>query len=285
MVTKSEILDIIEIIFFTPALPISLYVCFKHGFSREGGWLLLTLLSTVRLVGAALGIAATQNPSAGLITAALVLSSIGSTFLVAALSAMVNRVETGAQQTRLPPRIRKYIQIIGLVAIILGSIGGSKVASSDPSTQDDGYTYIKAAAILILVLFLATMFILSASILHPRAVKATDRKIFYAAVVASPFVLVRVIYTICAAFDHTSSTFSSRSDSVTAVVVRAIMAIAMEIIAAFIFLIAGILSPKMEKPENRTSEHQLQEQSMLSKPQYGSDTAYHRAADSSPPRY
>lgn len=284
MVTKSEVLDIIEIVFFAPALPISLYVCYKQGFGRDSGWILLTLLSLVRVVGAAIGIAATQNPTSDLITAALVLSSIGSTFLVAAFSGLVNRVETGAQQTRIPPRIRKLLQLVALVAVILGIVGGTKVSSSDPDNQADGYTYIKASAILILIMFLASMLILSASILHMRAVKAGDRKIFYASIIGAPFVLVRVIYTICSAFDHTSTTFSSRSDTTSAVIVRGIMAIAMEIVAAAIFLVAGILSPKMEQPSKLSSEHQLQEQAMIPKPHYESDTSYQRPSGS-PPRY
>lgn len=245
MPTASEVLEIVEIIYFAPALPVSLYVCFRHGFSRETGWIFLSLLCAIRVAGAATAIAANRNSTTGLVTAAFVLASIGSTFLVAALSAIVNRIETGSQQSHLPARVRRYLQIIGLLAIILGSYGGSEVASSDSETQSSGYTYVKVAILLILVQYLASIFILSCSARHIRAVKDSDRKLFFAACAASPLVLIRIIYSTCVAFEPTSTTFSLRSTTVTAVAVRAILAVAMEIVAATVLLLGGMLAPKM----------------------------------------
>lgn len=282
MVTSSEILEIVEIIYFAPAVFVALFVCVRHGFSREAGWLSLAILSVVRAVGAALGIAATKNPSTGLITAALVLSSIGSAVLVAALTGIANRIETGSGLSHLSPKIRKYIQLIGLVAIIMGIVGGTKVADSDPDTRSDGYTFIKVSAVFILVQYLANVYLLSLSAMNMRRIIEADRRLFFAAAASCPFIFIRVVYSLCAAFDPTSSVFSTRSNSVTAVAVRAVMAIAMEIIAASFLLFGGLVAPKMQTGEvkNADAQHEL-----LHQKGYSSDETRYQAPVGPAPRY
>jgi len=250
MVTKSEIVDIVEIVYFGPALVASAFVCVRHGFSRESGWLLLVILSLVRLIGASTGIAATKNPTnSGLIACSLIMSGIGSTLLVAALTGIVNRIDSGSGQSHLTPRMRRMVQLAGLAAVVLGIVGGTKIASSDPNDRSEGYTYTKAAIILVLVQYLATVAILSFSALNMRFILAGDRTLFFCASIAVPFVLVRVIYSICSAFNPTSRTFSQRSDTATAVAIRAVLAIAMEIVAVSLFIYGGIKAPKIAKGE------------------------------------
>lgn len=249
MVTSSEVLDIIEIVYYVPALPVAAYVCFKHGFSREAGWLTLVILSLVRIIGAATGIAAVTDPSTGLITTSLVMSSIGSATLVAALTGVVNRIENGSRQSHLPARTRKLLQLVSIAAIALGAVGASKMSSSNASDRSSGETYMRVAAILILVQFLATVLILAFSAFNMRAIMDGDRKLFALAAAACPFILVRVIYSICSAFNYNSSTFSLRSTTITAIIVRAVMAIAMEIIATTLLIVGGVVSPKIAQGE------------------------------------
>lgn len=259
MVHASGILDIVEIIYFAPALLVSLYVCYKHGFSREAGWLLLSILALVRVLGAAIGLAAEDNPSTGLITASLILGSIGSATLVAAFTGIANRIETGSGQSHLSPRSRKLVQLCGIVSIVMGIIAGTKIGSSNPEEREDSYTYIQVAAVLILVQYVATLVILSFSALNMRFIMACDRTLFFLTVAAAPFVLVRVIYTLCAAFHPTSSTFSIESTTITAVIIRAFLAVAMEIIAVTIFIAGGLLAPKVQQAQTVRSEAQEEE--------------------------
>jgi hypothetical protein len=92
MITSTEGLAIAVIIYYAIALPLSIKICMKHGFGRHAGWLYLLIMPVVRIVGAALTIAATQNPSTGLYTAAGVFSAIGLGPLLLALVGIVKRV-------------------------------------------------------------------------------------------------------------------------------------------------------------------------------------------------
>ena len=257
MVSSGEILDIIELIYFGPALLASAFVCIKHGFSREAGWLLLVGLSLVRIIGASTGIAAQKNPNnSSLIACSLITGSIGPTLLVAALTGIVNRIDSGSGRSPLTPRMRKLVQLVGIAAVVLGVLGGTRIASSNPDTRSSGYTLTKAAIFLVLVQYLATIAILSFSALKMRFILAEDRTLFFCASAAAPFVLVRVIYSLCAAFQPTSSTFGLRSATVTAIVVRGVLGLAMEIIAVTFFILGGILTPKILKGE-RSEEGML----------------------------
>lgn len=254
MFTKSEIVDIIELIYFVPALPLAIYVTYKHGIRREAGWLTLIILALVRIIGASTGIAAVQTGSINLYICYYVTSNIGSTLLVASLTGLVNRVYSGTGKIFLPPRITRFLNLISLAAIILSSIGGSDVTSSNTGTQHTGHSLTKVAVILILVQYLATMAIAGFTAMHSRYINTGDRRLFHFALAAAPFVLVRVIYSICSAFDYKSSNFSLLSNTVAAVAIRACMDVAMEILAMTFFLAGGITAPKAQRPASAQAE-------------------------------
>lgn len=255
MVSSSVILDFVEIVYFVPALPFTIWVCVKHGFSREAGWLLLTILSLVRIVGAATGVAAWKEPTnKDLIATSIIMGSIGSATLVAALTGVVNRIDTGTGGSSLSPRLRKWLQIVGLVAVILGIVGGINLADSDPETRSDGQSYIKASIILVFTQFVATAIILSLSAKKLRYIWKGDRILFFVAAACLPFVLVRLIYSISAAFNPTSSIFSVTSGTVAAVAVRATLGTAMEIIAVTLLIFGGLRAPRMRQGEVLSKE-------------------------------
>jgi hypothetical protein len=87
-------LAIAILVFYVLGLPVAAYVCFRHGFGRQLGWLYLLLLPIVRIVGAAMEIAAenVNPPSIGLYTAAAVLYSIGLVPLLLCLMGFLKRV-------------------------------------------------------------------------------------------------------------------------------------------------------------------------------------------------
>lgn len=274
MVDASEILNIIEIAFFVPALPLSIYVCYKHGFKREAGWLLLTILSVIRIVGAACGIAASKNGDQTLIEISLIMSSVGSATLVAAFTGITNRVAEGSKGSPLSTQQRKLLQIIGIVAIILGIVGGTKIADTDPSTRSTGQTYLKVAVIMILIQYLATCIVLGFSAMNFRHILDVDRKLFFCVVLAAPFLFVRVIYSILAAFNSNSSTFSLLSTTIVAVAVRACLGIAMEVVTVYLFILAGIVSPKMITGHRSSEVESSTQQPTQLKGQYPTPPAY-----------
>lgn len=253
MVRGSEILDIIEVIYFTPALPVAIYICVKHGFNREAGWLVLLILSIIRIVGSSCGIAAFSKYNGTLLEVSLIMGNIGSATLVAAFTGITNRVADGSSGSPFRGQLRRALQLIGLVAIALGIVGGTKVSERNTSSS-----YLKAAVILIVVQFLATSVVLASCAIHFRQILDVDRKLFFCLAFALPFLFVRVIYSILAAFDSGSSTFSLLSTTVTAVVVRGCLDVAMEIVTYTLFVFGGLVTPKMVKGQNSTDKNSLE---------------------------
>jgi uncharacterized membrane protein (DUF485 family) len=93
-----------------------------------------------------------------------------------------------------------------------------------------------------------------------------EKRLLLVSVLSLPFLFVRILYSIIAAFDNTSSAFSIRSTSNTAVVVQAIMSILMEFIVVAMFLDAGLsvrVSPRDAAPtyteQNRPKYQQVEQ--------------------------
>lgn len=63
MTSPSESLDIAELAIYLPLLFLTLFVVFRHGIHRQSGWIYLAIFCLIRIIGAALGIAAAKNPS------------------------------------------------------------------------------------------------------------------------------------------------------------------------------------------------------------------------------
>lgn len=214
---------------------------------------MLAILSAIRVAGGATGIAGEKTGDEGVIVASFILSSIGSATLVAAFTGIINRIETGSKTSNIPPRITRYLYLISIVAIVMGSMGGSYISSDDPNTRQEGYTFLKVAAIFILVQFVASAYMLALQVTHLRKVLSSDRRLCYAAAAATPFIFVRCIYSVAGAFNPTSPEFSMYSGKTTAIILRAVLAVVMEIIATALLLAGGVLAPKMEKREEARS--------------------------------
>lgn len=77
-------LAVVTLIFFVLAFVAALFVCLKHGFGRNGGWVFLMIFSIIRVAGSIAELVAVNDPSISSITAAAVLASSGfSTLLMA----------------------------------------------------------------------------------------------------------------------------------------------------------------------------------------------------------
>ena len=63
MPSPSESLNIAELAIYLPFLFLTLFVVFRHGIHRQSGWIYLAIFCLIRIIGAALGIAAEKNPS------------------------------------------------------------------------------------------------------------------------------------------------------------------------------------------------------------------------------
>ena len=60
--TSQQSLAIAILAYFSPALLLAIFVCYRHGIGKAWGWAFLTFFCAIRVVGAALRIAADELP-------------------------------------------------------------------------------------------------------------------------------------------------------------------------------------------------------------------------------
>jgi len=250
MLSSYSKLSIAIIVYYGLALPLAIYVCIKQGFGRHAGWLYLLSMAIVRIVGAALRIAADQHPSVGLYVAASVFSSIGLVPLILCLMGLVKRVNDGKDlgSIRIPAKAFQFTHIITLVGLILAIVAGSESTSTQPSTLNNVRSERKAGAILLLVSALINSALVLFLISRVQHIIPGDRVIIWCAFFSIPFLLARVIYLMLVAFDYQSPDFSNYI--AINIWVESFLQIFMEMIVFGLYLAAGLLAPRTTREEH-----------------------------------
>lgn len=90
--TSGQILDVVEIVYYVPALIVCGYVAFRHGFRAANGWLYLLPLALFRIVGPILGILAEDSRNKTEAEVAAILSSAGLSLIVKAMVGLLRRL-------------------------------------------------------------------------------------------------------------------------------------------------------------------------------------------------
>lgn len=257
-------LAIADIVFYIPALILSIILVVRHGFDRQLGWIFLTFLALIRLIGNSEEIAANAQHSNGLFIAAAVLNGLGLGPLLLAMIGMLKRVEQAVSRTRVnanrsllqvaPARFLNLSRIALLVALILAAVGSAKLYSSDRSEHSQGITLARAGIVILLVLFLGLVgvtTVFASSIFRGREpVNIGERRILYAVIASVPFLAVRLLYSLLVFFDTTSSTFTLRGGNIW---VRSFMSVAEEWITVILYLAAGLAAPRIARSELEVS--------------------------------
>jgi hypothetical protein len=92
MMHDREIVSIIELAFYIPTVFAAVATCVRHGFHRRNGWVFTLILCIVRIVGAICQICSEHDESDGLITATIIIDSIGLSPLLLATLGMLSRL-------------------------------------------------------------------------------------------------------------------------------------------------------------------------------------------------
>jgi hypothetical protein len=245
--SSRTILNIVELVYYGPALLLALWIIKKHGLGRQSGWIYLAILAVVRIVGAATGIAANSDPSQGLIETSEIAYSIGLSPLFLAWLGIIKRVNEGIRTHSFPPRFINVVHLPILVGLVLGIVGGTKLFDTNPASVSTGVTYVKVAIMLFLVALIALSAITVFTFIYRRQAMDGEKRLVFASLAVIPFLCVRIIYSIIVDFDRSSTIFSLTSDRTTAVVVQGIMSVAMEFIVVLVFLIAGFATPAIPR--------------------------------------
>ncbi|KAI4178181.1 MAG: hypothetical protein L6R41_008513 [Letrouitia leprolyta] len=244
-------LAVAELVFYVPALALSVYVNVRHGFRRQLGWFYLILLSVIRLVGNSMEVAANSKNSINLFVGAAVLNGVGLSPLLLAMLAMLKRVNKDLLHGPLE-RVIRLITIPILVAVILTAYGGSQLyGESSPSEYKNGENIARAGIVILLLAFGLLVLITVFSFSHLRQIRAGDSIMLYAVAISIPFILIRLIYSALVYFDTHSKTFNLTGGSIWA---RAFMSVLEEWVTMILYIYAGIVAPKLDRSQEGTIE-------------------------------
>jgi hypothetical protein len=245
--SSRTILNIVELVYYGPALLLALWVIKKQGMKRQSGWLYLAILPVIRILGAATGIAANSDPSQGLIETSEIAYSVGLSPLFLAWLGIIKRVNEGMHVHSIPPRLINLVHLPILAGLILAIMGGLKLFDTNPTSVNTGVTYTKIAIMLFLLSLIILAAITAFTFMRIRYVMGGEKSLVFACLAVIPFLLVRIIYSIIVDFDRSSTVFRFLSTRTTAVVVQAVMSVAMEFIVVSIFLTAGFVTPAVPR--------------------------------------
>ncbi|KAL3710265.1 hypothetical protein TMatcc_004057 [Talaromyces marneffei ATCC 18224] len=163
-IDANQIVSVVEIVVYVPALLLSLIVCNRHGFSRSSGWYYTFTLSLIRIIGDVLLLLTYSNTSTGLLIAAVIFDHIGLTPLLLATLGMLSRLVdliNSSTTTSITIKYFRLVQLAVVVGAVLGIVGAEQASSSSsPSamTYIAVLCYVAAYAVIVLVFCLALPF-------------------------------------------------------------------------------------------------------------------------------
>ncbi|KAF7865210.1 hypothetical protein EAF04_006187 [Stromatinia cepivora] len=240
-ITYRNGVDIGELIVYIPSLFLSIILAFRHGFGRSSGWYFLIVFCLARIIGPCMSLAAISSPSVSLFTGALILQNVGLSPLILATLGLLSRILDSINRntdTFVQPRLLKLIEILTLVGLILGIVGGTNASHSYTTTGKwiPG-TESKVSNILFIVAFVAlviTTFLTSFSVSHAEN---GEKRILLGIAIALPFLFVRLLYSVLSTFVAHSTKFNSFTGSVT---ILLCMALLEELVIVVIYLAIGL---------------------------------------------
>ncbi|KAI0527815.1 hypothetical protein F5B22DRAFT_5244 [Xylaria bambusicola] len=251
-ITVRNGISITQIILYVPFLAVATLLCVRHGFGQNAGWLFLFLFSLLRIIGAALQLAATAQPdNIGLFFGALTLQAIGLTDFIVMLLALINRACESAEKARnvlVNPRVLYWAQLLVFVAVILGIVGGTTAGSNYADTGMYKASSVSQASIGLTIAGYVLLVIATAQLLFSIShVEAGERRLVLAIAFCLPFLLVRLLYQAIGTFDRHSA-FNSVSGNAYVFLGTAVIE---EIIIVVIIEVVGLtlqVRPKADTP-------------------------------------
>ncbi|KAI0118911.1 hypothetical protein GGR51DRAFT_498181 [Nemania sp. FL0031] len=252
--TERNGISIAQIALFVPALGVAIFLCIRHGFGRNGGWLFVVIFSLARLIGASLQLATIADPTnLSLYFGSLTLQNIGLSPLTLTLLALINRALESVSKARsavINPRILRYVQVLVLVGLILGAVGGSNSGSDYAQTGVYEVSSLTQAGVGLtiagFVLLVLTTVIVG---LHVSSAEPGEKRLVLAVALALPFLFVRLLYAAIGTYNPHSA-FSSLTGDVNVFLGTAVIE---EFIVVLIVEAVGVTLQVRPKSETSSS--------------------------------
>lgn len=201
---------IAEICVYTSSLFIAILLSIRHGFGRSSGWMYLILFSVMRILGSGLQLGTINDlTNVSLYIGANTLQSIGLSPLILTMLGLLSRVLGSIRQNRttlITPGHIRLVQILVLVGLVMGVVGGSKMGSVVSRAIEDGNRNyaIPGATRAGLALTISGYGILtvatSSTGFQVRSAEPGEKRLLLANALALPFVLVKVVYSCLATY-------------------------------------------------------------------------------------
>jgi hypothetical protein len=239
-----DTIALIELIFFSPCLLLSAFVCFRHGFSRSSGWFYTLILCLIRTIGGICQFVTHSDQSAGLLQTILILDSVGlAPLLLATLGLLFRFVDfVNAKAT---PKFTighfRLLKLLLVIATILAIAGGTHI-SVDPNGTYQIPTTSKVGVTLYIVGFAGITLMFLLSLPHFSVLPSKERRVPIAIVIALPFIAARLLYSVLSVFLH-NHLFSVANGSPA---VRLGMAVIEEIAVVGIYVVLGLFVDKLD---------------------------------------
>ncbi|KAI1868389.1 hypothetical protein JX265_007212 [Neoarthrinium moseri] len=252
--TERNGVSIAEICVYTPALAIAIWLCVRHGFGRSSGWLYLIIFSLARLIGASMQLATISQPqNISLYIGSFTLENVGLSPLILVELGLLSRALTSIRKsvtTFVNERMLRAIQILVLVGLILGSVGGSNAGSNYAVTGVYTASSISQAGLgLMIAGYILTVLAAVQVAVQISHAEPGERRLSLAVGLSLPFVLVRLGYAAESTFGH-NSRFNQFTGDVN---IQLGMSVIMEMIAIVIIEGFGLTLKKIPKGQQLTT--------------------------------
>ncbi|ESZ99552.1 hypothetical protein SBOR_0117 [Sclerotinia borealis F-4128] len=266
MISTEKGIAYAEIVAYAIALPIAIFVIFSQGFKKKLGWVYLGLFSTIRIAGAIYQIRSIHNPENTSDTEwSIILQSVGISPLFMATFGLLSRttdlisgyaradtyeMQNGgdykASRTKSSSSRSCFILLMHIptmIALALCIVGGIREFSDSSSKISSGKTLTKIGIAIYVVVYIVQIFLVIITFKDYYKVPAGNARVFWAVVLANPFLAVRLFYSVMSAFTSIKS-FSILDGSP---LVRLFVAIIEEFVVVILYLLAGVTAPRLDR--------------------------------------
>ncbi|GAB1213054.1 hypothetical protein ATERTT37_002203 [Aspergillus terreus] len=216
-------LSILELIFYFPVIFVSLWMAFRHGFTRSAGWIFFTIFALLKVIGACCYLDTIQKPdSKNLYTTWAVCTSIGLGPLIQACISLLSRANNSIGRVKGQGITPFFFRIPGaatIVGIVFSIIGATKAKNliANMATSDT-----KIGLILFLAawggLGLLQLLLMS----KIGSMEMGERRLLVAVGLSLPLILVRLVYSFVWIFGQNSD-FSMFTGNVTIYLVMVVL--------------------------------------------------------------
>ncbi|KAI1102832.1 hypothetical protein F4804DRAFT_311816 [Jackrogersella minutella] len=243
-------ISIAQIVIFVPTLFLGIWLSIRHGFGKSAGWFYLIVFSLARIIGASMQLATISDPTnLSLRIGAATLQNVGLSPLIMIQLALLGRALGSIRKTTtsfVTEQRLRLVQLLALVGLILGIIGGSD-SGSDFSTTGKWTisTLSKVGTGLTIAAFVLLALSTAAVAMQLSYIEAGEKRLVLIVGLCLPFILVRLAYAAETVYGNNPD-FSQLTGNVN---IQLGMAVIMEIIAVAIIEAIGITLEKIPKSQ------------------------------------